>query len=92
VFRDDSDEALETAQDRTVDDNRPGHDGLVGGAIPQIETLGQLEVELDGRALERAPEGVADGDIDLGAVEGAVTRIELPLSGVVLVEGLGKLL
>ena len=52
MLRDDCDKALETAQDCTVDDHRPGHDGLVGGTVPQVEALGQLEVELDGRALE----------------------------------------
>jgi len=52
VLRDDSDKPLETAQDCTVDDDRSGHDGLVRGAVPQVEALRQLEVELDGRTLE----------------------------------------
>jgi len=51
---------------------------------------GQLEVELDGGALVLALKGVSEGDVDLGSVEGAVARIQLPLKAEA-VERLGKI-
>ena len=65
---------------------------LLGRAVLEVEALGELEVELDGRALERPAEGVANLDVDLGAVERAVARIELPLARVLRLEGLLQLL
>ena len=38
----------------------------------------QLEVELDRRALELAAQGVEDGDVDFGPVEGAVPFVDSP--------------
>jgi hypothetical protein len=38
---------------------------------------GKLEVQLDGGALELAPEGVKDCDVNLGAVERPVCLIQL---------------
>ena len=45
----------------------------------QLKAVGELEVELDGGALVTLSHGVADGDVDLGAIEGAISRVELPL-------------
>ena len=91
----DSDEAFQTAQDCAVDDHRT-RGGLVyvvvRAAVLEVEALWQLEVELDRGALEGSAESVADGDVDLGAVERAVTRVELPLSGILLVKSCAKLL
>ena len=65
---------------------------LVSGTVLEVEPLGQLEVELDRRALVRALQGIADRDVDLGAVERAVSWVELPFARVVLFEGLFELL
>ena len=65
---------------------------VVRGAVLEVEALGELEVELDRRALERAAERVADLDVDLGPVERTVAGVELPLAGVVRVERLLQLL
>ena len=54
VLRDNGDEALQAAQDRAMDDDRAGHNRLVRRTVAQVEALRQLEVELDGRALEFA--------------------------------------
>ena len=93
MLGDDSNEALEAAEDRAVDHDgargrpaRVGGGGLVRGAILEVEALGELEVELDGRALERPPQGIADLDVDLGTVESAVARVQLPLARVELVK------
>jgi hypothetical protein len=43
----------------------------------KVEADGQLEVKLDSRALEAAAQGIEDGDVNLGAVEGAVRRVQL---------------
>ena len=94
MFGDDTDEPVQASEDRTVD-----HDGpqrrfveirhLLHRAILEVEPLGQL----NRRALEGAPHWcVADGDVDLGAVESAVARVDLPLAGVVRVEGFRELL
>lgn len=92
----DGHEPLQTSQDRTMNNDGPrwrlvGVRGLLRGAILQVEALRQLEVELDRRALERAAEGVADLDVDLGAVERAVAGVELPLPRVLGIERLLEL-
>ena len=46
--------------------------------VSQVEPPGQLEVKLDGGALVLSLERVLQGDVDLGAVEGAVAGVELP--------------
>ena len=46
--------------------------------VAQVEPPGQLEVKLDGGALVLSLERVLQGDVDLGAVEGAVAGVELP--------------
>lgn len=65
---------------------------LIIRPVLQVEALRELEVELDRRALVCALQGVANRDVDLGAVERAVARVELPFAGVVLFEGLFELL
>lgn len=99
VLRDDPDEALQTPEDRAVDHDgarrraaRVGSGCFVRGAVLEVEALGELEVELDGRALERAAEGVPNLDVDLGAVERAVARVQFPLARVELVQRLRQLL
>lgn len=52
---------------------------LVLAPVAEIEADGQLEVELDGRALELAAQRVVDRDVNLGPVEGALARIQPPL-------------
>lgn len=66
--------------------------GVLCGAIFEVEALRQLEIELDGGALERALEGISDGDVNLGSVERSVAGVDLPLSRVLLIECLGELL
>ena len=57
--------------------------------VGQVEPDRELEVQLDGRALVRAPQRVRQRDVDLGAVEGAVAGVQLPLH-LRLVQGLGE--
>ena len=64
----------------------------LGGHVFEAEVLGLEEVELDGGALPVTAEAIDDGDVDLGAVERAVARVELPFAGIVLFEGLFELL
>lgn len=45
--------------------------------ILQVESDGQLEVQLDSGALKLAHEGVVHSDVDLGTVERAVPRVLL---------------
>ena len=99
VLRNNRDEPLQAAEDRAVNHDgargraaRVGSGGLVRAAVLEVEALGELEVELDGRALEGAAECVLDLDVDLGAVERAVARVELPLARVELVQRLRQLL
>ena len=65
---------------------------LVRAAVLEVESLWQLEIELDRGTLERAVKRVTDLDVDLGAVEGTVSRIELPLARVELVQRVLELL
>lgn len=60
--------------------------------VLQIETLGELEVELDGSALVGSFEGVLDSDVDFWTVEGTVARVELPFAWLEAVEDRLKLL
>lgn len=79
-----------------MNDNRPiclvGVGTFVGGAVLEIEPLRELEVKLNGGTLKGALEGVTDGDVDLGAVESAVTWVELPFTRVLTVESCAQLL
>ena len=98
MLSDDRNEPLETAKDSTVDDDgtrrRPvaGVGGVVSRAILEVEALRQLEVELNGRALERPAERIANLDVDLGAVERAVARVQLPRAREVTVQHARELL
>ena len=93
MLSEDTDEALQTAINGTVDHDRSletrlrrirgaWHTGInvrgIGGHVLELESLWQLEVELDGGALMLPPKCVGDGDVDLRTVEGAVARVELP--------------
>lgn len=91
MLRDDSDEALQAPENRTVDDDRPTR-RLVARVVfrrtvLEVEALGELEVELDRCALERPAERIADGNVDLRPIERAVARVELPLAGILLIKG-----
>lgn len=95
MLRDNGNETLQAAENRSVDDDRPTR-RLVGGIVVrrtvlEVETFGELEVELDRRALERPAERVADGDVDLRPVERAIAWVELPLAGILLLEGTRQL-
>ena len=72
---DDADEALDGAQQRPVD-----HDGAVLLAvlahILQVEALGHLEVQLDGAALPGPAQGIGQMEVQLRAVERAVSGVD----------------
>ena len=69
-----AEEPLDGAEQRAVD-----HDGSVLGAVRagvlEVEALGEVEVELDGRHLPGAAQRVLDLDGDLGSVERGATGI-----------------
>lgn len=76
VFDEDTDETLIGAEDGAMDDDGTC-DGIIGGDVFELEAFGELEVELDGCALDLPPEGVGECDIDFWAVEGAIFRFEV---------------
>lgn len=98
MLRNDRNESFQATQNRTVDNDGSrgrfvcGTLAIFGRSVFQLESLGELEVELDGGALERTTEGISDGDVDLGAVEGSVAWVDLPLAWVLLLESLFELL
>ena len=69
VLDEDAEESLERAEERAVD-----HDGLMTLAVFadvfELETRGEIEVELHGGELPEAAEDVDEFDVDFGAVEG----------------------
>src|SRR4029077_9779341 len=71
-----ADEALERAEDRAMD-----HHGTFLGAsavrVRQVEALGHVVIELNGRDLPFTLERVGYVNLDLGAVERAFLRIYL---------------
>ncbi len=75
MLEQDAHEALDAAQQGAVD-----HDGpmlfVVGPGVADVQALGHGEVHLDGAALPGAAHDVADVEVDLGAVEGAVAGVE----------------
>mmetsp|Transcript_14766 Transcript_14766/g.40378 ORF Transcript_14766/g.40378 Transcript_14766/m.40378 type:complete len:603 (-) Transcript_14766:35-1843(-) len=93
MLNEDGREALDRPEDGAVDDDgallallrRLALGRAAGGRRPrrrrvlEPEPDRQLEVELDGGALVLAAEGVVDVEVDLGAVEGAVLGVELPV-------------
>jgi hypothetical protein len=74
-----------------VDDDRAGG-VVIGGTVLELEALRELEVELDSGTLEGTFECVADGDVDLGAIESTISGVDFPLPGVLLVKCLFELL
>ena len=97
MLSDDSDEALQTAKNGTMDHYGPRCwlvwvDGLFGRAVLEVEALRKLEVQLDGSTLEGTTEGVTDSDVNLRSVESSIARVEIPLARVVLLEGPRELL
>ena len=56
--------------------------------VSEVEAFGELEVELNGGALDGSSEGVFDGDVDFGPVKGAVARVQLPLGAWHLIQTL----
>ena len=71
----DADEALDGAEDHAVD-----HDGTmllaVSAGVGQVETLGQVHIQLDGTALPGTAQAVGEVEVDLGAVESAVAFVD----------------
>lgn len=97
MFSDDRDEPLQTPQDRSMD-----HDWsrrrlvwirrLFRPAVLEVEPLGELEIQLDRRALEGPFQSVLDRDVYLGAVERPVSWVHLPFSRVMFLERFPELL
>lgn len=59
VLRDDGDESFEASQDGTVNHHRPRRGSVwvrhfLRGTVLEVEPFRELEVELNGRALERS--------------------------------------
>lgn len=105
VLRGNRDESLQAPQNRTMYHHRPVHSllcllaftsgswaALVGPAILELESLGKLEVELNGGALEGSFQRVLDANINLGAVERAVTWVQFPFPWNEAVQGVAELL
>lgn len=97
MFRYNRNESLKTPQDRAMNNDRSRGwlvrvRRLLRRAVFQVEPLRQLEIQLDGRALERAAQRVADGDVDLGPVERTVARVDIPLIWVMLLQRFFELL
>ena len=97
MLSDDRDEPLQTSQDRSMDHHRSrrwfaGIRRVFRSTILQVKSLRKLEVQLNRGALERPFQGILDGNIYFGAVEGSIPRVHLPISGVVLIERFRELL
>src|SRR6202023_681497 len=78
VFDQDAEEALDRAVEGAVDHERL-FAGTVFGYVFEIETLRQVEVELHGRELPQAPDGIDQLDIDLRSVKRGLARNRLVL-------------
>src|SRR5580692_2495766 len=63
--------------------------GAVFGDVFEAEARGQVEIELNGGELPRAPDGVDELDVDLGAVEGGFAGNGF-IWNVELLHGFGK--
>ena len=75
-----ADEALQRAEDRPVQHDRPVLLAVLAD-IGRVQPLGQHEVELQGAALPVAADRVAQDELELGAVEGALAGVELGTPG-----------
>lgn len=92
VLREDTNHTLETTQDSTVNHDRSGithgqvllNTGTVGGRlilgldVSKLESLRQVEIQLDRAALVVSSQGVVYSDVNLRAVESTIARILLP--------------
>ena len=76
MFDQDADETLERTEHGAMDHHRAMLLAVLADIL-QLEAFRHGEVELDGAQLPAAAQRVAHMEIDLGAVEGAVARIEL---------------
>lgn len=65
---------------------------VVRPTILEIESLRKLEVQLYRSTLVRSFESILNGDIDLGTIERAVTRVELPFPRLEALKGVLQLL
>ncbi len=74
VLGEHTEEPLDGPEQRPVDHDRPLL-GAVGPGVLQLEALGQVEVELDGRHLPRASQGILGLHGDLRTVERGAARI-----------------
>ena len=97
VLGDDRDEPLQTSQDRSMDHDRSRRRPvwirrLIRSTIFEVESLWELEIQLNRRALERPFQSVFDRDVYLGTVERSVSRVYLPVPRVVFLERLRELL
>ena len=70
-------------EQRAVDHDRPML-FVVGPGVGDVQPLRHGEVDLDGAALPGAAHDVADVEVDLGAVEGAVAGVEHVLDALAL--------
>src|SRR5450759_294455 len=86
VLDEDPQVALQAAQHRAVYHHR-GVLAVVGAGVGHVEAPGQVEVDLNGRALPVAPDGVLQLDVDLGAVEDTLALVDDVVEPLVL-EGL----
>ena len=77
MLDEDADEALERADDRPVEHDRPVL-GAVLADVAGVEPLGQHRVGLDGADLPGAADGVGQMEFELGRVEGALAGQFLP--------------
>lgn len=77
ILSDDCNETFNWSQDGTMNDNRMSLFTAVGDII-QIESDRQLEIELDGSALEWASQCILYGDINFGAIECTIAWIQIP--------------
>src|SRR5436305_1110941 len=71
----DSDEPLETAENRPVDDDRPVL-GVVRAGVLQVEVFRLHVVELDRCALPFAADRVGHVEVDLRTVKRTVARVD----------------
>ncbi len=71
VLQQHAEEALDTAEHRVMNEHRP-HALAARIGVLRRQSLGQDEIELDGAALPIAPRSVAQGEIELRPVEGAL--------------------
>ena len=94
VLDEDAEEALDGAEERTVQHPRT-LGAVLRRAVDDVEALGQVEVHLHGRALPPAADGIFDLDVDFRPVKGAVAFVNFvgdaaPLDGLAQ-EALGLL-